>query len=309
MRTTPLLLSSRNSTNVRLNFEQAIGRLGNKLAAGLFPDRAERRLRDAMLTPRRPAEPHGSDLVRADNARRVPYGSRWLRVWSFGDGPAVLLAHGWSGHAAQFDAWIEPLVSAGYRAVLFDAPAHGGSGGRRTNLMDMAGAIQHVAGLHGPLHAIVAHSFGAPATLFALRHGLEAERLVLVSAPLSLTGHSIFVAHALGFSMSVRGRMQRTMERVLEFRWDEAESDTALAALAEVRKLDVLLIHDRRDREVPFACSERLAASVPSARLFATEGSGHNRILRNAEIIAETIGFVGGRLRVRAGAAAPRQAA
>jgi len=143
----------------------------------------------------------------------------------------------------------------------------------------------------------VAHSFGAPATLFALQHGLKAARLVLIAAPLSLTKHSVFVANALGFPMAVRGRMQRKMERALEFRWDEAESDKALSALAEERGLDVLLVHDRRDREVPFAAAEHLAVAAPAARLFVTDGHGHNRILRHADVIAEAIRFVGGAAR------------
>jgi len=298
MNATSAYFSPRKSTNVRLLLGQILARAGGGLAARLFPGRAERRLRDFMLTPQRPAADNGTDLVRSDNAERVPYGSRWLRVWSFGAGPTVLLAHGWSGFAAQFDAWIEPLVAAGYRVVLFDAPAHGGSGGRQTNLMDMAGAIQHVAGLHGPVHAIVAHSFGAPATLFALRHGLKVDRLVLMAAPLSLTKFSLFVAHVLGLPHSVRGRMQRNMERKLEFRWDEADTDKVLADLVRQRSLDVLLIHDRRDREVPFVAAERLVEAVPSARLIATEGNGHTRLLRNAGVIAEAIDYIA-ELRVR----------
>ena len=292
MNATSAFFASRKSTNVRFSFEQALARAVRRLGARIFPGRAERRLRDFMLTPRRPAADNGSDLVRSDNAQRVPYASRWLRVWSFGAGPTILLAHGWSGYAAQFDAWIEPLVAAGYRAVLFDAPAHGGSGGRRTNIMDMAGAVQQVAGLHGPVHAIVAHSFGAPATLFALRHGLKVDRLVLMAAPLSLTKFSLFVAHVLGLPLSVRGRMQRNMERKLQFRWDEADTDKVLADLAAARSLDVLVIHDRRDREVPFACAERIAEAVPSAQLFATEGNGHTRLLRNASVIAEAAAFL-----------------
>lgn len=292
MNATSAFFASKKSTNVRFGTEQILLRATRHLVAKLFPAQAERKLRDFMLTPQRPTADNGSDLVRSDNAARVPYASRWLRVWSFGSGPTVMLAHGWSGHAAQFDAWIEPLVTAGYRVVLFDAPAHGGSGGRRTNIMDMAGAIQLVAGLHGPVHAIVAHSFGAPATLFALRHGLKADRLVLLAAPLSLTKFSLFVAHVLGLPLSVRGRMQRNMERKLGFRWDEADTDKVLSELAETRALDVLLVHDRRDREVPFAAAERLAAAVPSARLIATDGNGHNRLLRSATVIADAIGFV-----------------
>jgi pimeloyl-ACP methyl ester carboxylesterase len=294
MNATSAFFTANKSTNVRLSLDQVLARAARGVAARLFPARAERRLRDVMLTPQRPAADNGSDLVRSDNAQRVPYASRWLRVWSFGEGPTVLLAHGWSGFAAQFDAWIEPLVAAGHRVVLFDAPAHGGSGGRQTNIMDMAGAIQHVAGLHGPVHAIVAHSFGAPATLFALRHGLKVDRLVLMAAPLSLTKFSLFVAHVLGLPLSVRGRMQRNMERKLQFRWDETDTDTVLADLVAARGLDVLLVHDRRDREVPFASAERIAAAVPSARLHATDGNGHNRILRNSAVIAEAARFVGG---------------
>ena len=292
MNATSAFFAPKKSTNVRLSFEQMLARTARGAAARLFPARAERRLRDFMLTPRRPAADNGTDLVRTDNAARVPYASRWLRVWSFGEGPTILLAHGWSGFAAQFDAWIEPLVAAGHRVVLFDAPAHGGSGGRQTNIMDMAGAIQQVAGLYGPVHAIVAHSFGAPATLFALRHGLKVERLVLMAAPLSLAKFSLFVAHVLGLPLSVRGRLQRNMERKLQFRWDEADTDKVLADLVAERALDVLLVHDRRDREVPFACAERIASVVPSARLVATEGNGHTRLLRNGAVIAEAAAFL-----------------
>ncbi len=292
MNATSAFFAPKKSTNVRLSLDRLVARAARGFAARLFPAQAERRLRDFMLTPQRPAADNGSDLVRSDNAQRVPYASRWLRVWSFGEGPTILLAHGWSGYAAQFDAWIEPLVAAGHRVVLFDAPAHGGSGGRQTNIMDMAGAIQHVAGLHGPVHAIVAHSFGAPATLFALRHGLKVDRLVLMAAPLSLKKFSLFVAHVLGLPLSVRGRMQRNMERKLQFRWDETDTDTVLAGLVAERGLDVLLVHDKRDREVPFASSEVIAAAVPSARLHATEGNGHNRILRNGAVIAEAVRFL-----------------
>lgn len=305
MNATSAFFIPKKSTNVRFSFDQLLARSARRVAAALFPHRAERRLRDFMLTPQRPASDNGTDLVRADNAVRVPYASRWLRVWSFGAGPTVLLAHGWSGFAAQFDAWIEPLVTAGFRVVLFDAPAHGGSGGRQTNLMDMAGAIQQVAGLYGPVHAIVAHSFGAPASLFALRHGLKADRLVLLAAPLSLTKFSLFVAHVLGLPLSVRGRMQRNMEHKLQFRWDEADTDKVLAELARERALDVLLVHDRRDREVPFAAAERLAEAVPAARLLATDGLGHTRLLRNPSVIGEAIGFV----RRRRAGEIPRHAA
>src|SRR5262249_383352 len=105
MNATSAFFAPRKSTNVRFSFEQLLARAATRVGARIFPAHAERGLGDFMLTPHRPAADNGTDLVRSDNADRVPYASRWLRVWSFGQGPTVLLAHGWSGFAAQFDAW------------------------------------------------------------------------------------------------------------------------------------------------------------------------------------------------------------
>jgi len=37
-------------------------------------------------------------------------------------GPTVLLLHGWSGAAAQWSRFIDPLVRAGFNAVALDLP-------------------------------------------------------------------------------------------------------------------------------------------------------------------------------------------
>ena len=46
-------------------------------------------------------------------------------VW--GEGPVVYLVHGWAGRGSQLAGFVEPLTAAGFRAVLFGAPAHGSS--------------------------------------------------------------------------------------------------------------------------------------------------------------------------------------
>ncbi|MGZ5446135.1 MAG: alpha/beta hydrolase [Thermoanaerobaculia bacterium] len=69
------------------------------------------------------------DVAGEDDVRRFRETVRRLqRAWSWGEGPAVLLVHGWGGHAAQFQSFVEPLVRAGFRAIAFDAPSHGSSG-------------------------------------------------------------------------------------------------------------------------------------------------------------------------------------
>ena len=51
-----------------------------------------------------------------------------LVAWSWGEGPTVLLVHGWEGRGSQMAAFAAPLAEAGFRAVAFDAPGAASSG-------------------------------------------------------------------------------------------------------------------------------------------------------------------------------------
>ncbi|MFN8006410.1 MAG: alpha/beta fold hydrolase [Terriglobia bacterium] len=96
----------------------------------------------------------------------------------WGRGPAVLCAHGWSSRALRFRALIERLVKSGFRVVALDAPGHGQSSGRHTDVIEYAEAIRVVADNAGDLHGAVGHSFGAMALLLALEKGLKVRKVV-----------------------------------------------------------------------------------------------------------------------------------
>src|SRR5688572_2988678 len=48
-----------------------------------------------------------------------------LHGFAAGDGPTILLVHGWGERASAMGAFIAPLTSAGYRVVAIDLPGHG----------------------------------------------------------------------------------------------------------------------------------------------------------------------------------------
>jgi len=54
------------------------------------------------------------------------------------------------------------------------------------------------------------------------------------------------------------------------------------------------VIHDLRDREVPWQEGEEYARYWGNARLLSTEGLGHTRILADRAIIAAALGFLAG---------------
>ena len=61
MNATSAFFSPKKSTNVRFGAGQVLLRATRHLVARLFPAQAERRLRDFMLTPQRPAADNGTE--------------------------------------------------------------------------------------------------------------------------------------------------------------------------------------------------------------------------------------------------------
>src|SRR5687768_6915442 len=117
------------------------------LARSVAPQLVERWAFNRFMTPRRQAL-GASDRALLGRARSfdvlLPRGGR-VAAWSWGEGPAVLLVHGWESRAAQLGAFVAPLVENGFSAVAFDAPAHGQSPGQRASLRTFAEATRAVA--------------------------------------------------------------------------------------------------------------------------------------------------------------------
>jgi pimeloyl-ACP methyl ester carboxylesterase len=216
--------------------------------------------------------------------------------WSWGDGAPVYLVHGWGGSARQLGAFVQPLVAAGYRVVAFDAPSHGASapgpsGPRSGNLLELAAALRAVAAVHGPAHAVVAHSLGCAATALALRDGLAATRAVLVAPFVDVVPYTHEFARRLGFGERVRARMVRRFERRLGVPMSHFE----LTGMAQqMTPPPVLVVHDREDRETRWSSGRDLSRAWPGARLLTTSGLGHRRILADPRVVAEVVRFVRG---------------
>ncbi|WP_328941658.1 alpha/beta hydrolase [Streptomyces sp. NBC_00250] len=215
-------------------------------------------------------------------------------TYSWGDGRRpVLLVHGWSSRASRLTAFAEPLLARGYSPVAFDAPGHGDSPGRAGNIVEYREIIRELHARHGDFDAVVAHSFGVLASLFALRDGVRTARFV------GLGGVGSFGMLVKGFQagLGVDERIVRCMRGHVERRlapdepgiWDRFDADRAAGELGA----PVLLFHDESDDMVPPVQSRRLArAHGDRARLVETRGLGHRRILRDPAVVAEAVAFL-----------------
>ncbi|MEO8548738.1 MAG: alpha/beta fold hydrolase [Kofleriaceae bacterium] len=260
--------------------------LGASLAEHLFitPRRHARPAREAAYLAT--ARPLALEVtLRAPHRHRA---KRTLAGWRWGFGPTVLLVHGWEGRGTQLGALVEPLVAAGLSVVAFDAPGHGDSPDRQLYLTDMADSIADVAAQVGPLHAIVAHSFGAAGVLLAhVRAGLDVPRTIFL-APNAIVDSAVsHFSKELGLDDSERTLFE---QRLVAHTGVELSS-LAIDQLAAHRDSALLVLHDHDDREVSLAQGRKLAATWPNAQLHETHELGHRRILRDPGVIAAVTAF------------------
>lgn len=279
-----------NSTTVRsLPIGLRALRAGLWLASQTSRPLATRMALDLFMRPRRFRRPawERSLMFHADT-EHVKWHGRSLPLWAWGEGPRVLLVHGWEGRGTQLGALVDPLVRKGFRVLTFDAPGHGDGPGNRSSIPEVADAVTAVADHIGPLHAVVAHSMGGVGLLLAASRRPLASRHVLVASPTRVS--SAFHAFSEFFDLpsEVREALPHAVEDRFALRLEELE----LSRLAARVDAKTLVVHDRDDRDVPFASGEHLASTLRDARLFATKGLGHRKILRDARVIEEIASFV-----------------
>lgn len=241
--------------------------------------------------PRRHDEPRREQRWRETSRQRdIDYLDGHLTLYEWGDGNTpVLLVHGWDGRGPQLGAFVEPLVAAGYSPFALDLPAHGRSSGKRTNMLESAAAINHAGKTIGPLAAVIAHSFGAGATAKALADGLQTDKAVLISSPANLHWLTENYYQLLGLAPRATRQLERLMQaRYGDSIWQDVSPDHNLGKSG----VPGIIVHDREDRDVPFTQGEILVRAWPRSRLLDTNGLGHRRILRDAEVIRQCIDFI-----------------
>lgn len=260
----------------------------------LSPSLAARLARRLFLTPPARRRPSGSaELARLRSGERLVVPALpGIVVRSWGQGPAVLLVHGWGGRSGQLCGFVAPLVDAGYRVVALDGPAHGESPGKRTDMISFADTVAALATrlqADSGLHAVVGHSFGAACSLYALRDTPQV-KLVLISCP----PHAIWATERFGAALAVSPGVLARMRTLIEhehqqrFRW----ADLSLVALAS-RRNEVLLVHDEHDRLIPYqeSAAEFLRVA-PWLEHLATQGLGHRSLLAAPAVIARVREFL-----------------
>lgn len=255
---------------------QLYGRVSPQKAGQLVNRMAFRPSRLSMPTRYEPL------LDNTDSYTQLQHGGRTIPVYSWGQGPVILGVHGWAGAGIQFGAWVTPLLEAGYRVVLFDAPAHGRAQGDSTDLFEMAEVTGKVAASLGRVHGILAHSIGCIAVARAIADGLQANYLAMLAPPASLTAVMANLGRQLALSPEVLSVHLQLMEaRFGPSVWDQLD----LEDLARTLTQRGLIVIDDDDTSISPEESRRVAGNWDQADVLRTRGLGHNRLLWSPMVV------------------------
>jgi len=231
-------------------------------------------------------------ILERGNNYRMLFGGGELMVTTWGDrGPAVLLMHGWGGARAQMMGFVEPLLSAGYRVVAYDQPAHGQSDGRITNLLEIAPTMDLIAQQEGNFDAIIAHSFGTLITSYALvnRNFPPPSKLVYFGAFNRLLD-------SLPRFQVLANLSDELIEGLRNMIYDNFGRDVLDAIVNETLtpqiNIPTLMFHDVADNVTPIDDSRAIAKAWNTAQLIETSGLGHRGALQSKEIHEQVVKFL-----------------
>ncbi|MGM0564269.1 MAG: alpha/beta hydrolase [Pseudomonadota bacterium] len=259
-----------------------IERLSPRLAARLAVFLASR----PRKHERKPRE-----LEQLQSAERIEFtGSRGRRcvAWAWGEGPTVIVAHGWESRGSQMATMAMAIAEAGFRAVAIDFAAHGDSEGRSVSFVDMGNDTLALARQLGEIEAFVGHSAGGVLSMAARERGFHAKRYCTIGSPTAPYPAVNGIRKILRPTEATLEACRAEFARGFGASWDEVAAGRAFSN----PQGELLLIFDRDDGEVDHHQAELIAGVWPGAKVIKTEGLGHRRLMWHPTVIEAVVAFL-----------------
>lgn len=229
----------------------------------------------------------------------IPFENETLNCYQWGEGKTVILAHGWGSRASHMAFIGKFIAGLGFQVITFDAPAHSSLNLERlktkSSMFEFSKAIGTVADYFKPIYAVVSHSLGAAASVFAItghepfqNYKFDLEKLVLISCAADL--RSLIINYCkennLDDSVSVE------LESGLETRYSFLVEDFSVVSTLKKLKAKKLLIHDSGDESIPVTDAQAILKANDDILFHETNGAGHSKILMNRSVLAKIKDFL-----------------
>jgi len=247
----------------------------------------KRKLRSTQLAVKDTA------LVEQVTCSRYPFDERPLRLTLYrwgSSGKKVWLLHGWGGSPFDFRHMIHALVAAGYEVIAFDAPAHGASQGKKTNLVQWMHVLEQLLQRSGEVHGVIGHSLGGLNAALTLVHKpVQVPRLVMVSAAVSAP---VFFNETFRQFRIPQQVMPRVQQLITEKLRDNLQELDLFRHIGRIKAGRILMAYDENDHLVKQEQINTFLQQYPSIQSLKIKGEGHFRIMRNEAVISRVLAFL-----------------
>ena len=235
--------------------------------------------------PRRRARARVARALADADPHMLPLPTGELAAWRLGEGPAVLLVHGWEDDNALWGPAIDLFASWGRPVVVIDLPGHGFSTATDASINGVGAAVKLAAESLGPIEALMGHSYGCGAIIHALSHGLAPRKTVLIASPVPRTRPRR--------PLDAEGVDPAVLERAETLRQEQARTQTEkIEAAISAMTAPCLIIHSIDDEQTPLSNSQRLAHLWPESELFLADQLGHRFVAQDGDVLEKAVRFI-----------------
>ena len=229
-----------------------------------------------------------SKIVSSAKKHILSYNNQDVTVYNWkGKGQSILLSHGWESNASRWSYILDDLRAKDFNIIALDAPAHGKSGSKQFNAVLYSEFINVVANSFQP-EVLVGHSVGGMASVFCLHnHNLPSvKKLVILGAPAHFAGVFSRYKKMMGYNK----RISNGLDKIVLERFGETIDYFSAANFTRDFSAKGLIVHDKKDRIIPYEDALLFANRYKNAKLISTDGFGHG--LKDKSITPKIIEFI-----------------
>ncbi len=198
-------------------------------------------------------------------------------------GKKLLIVHGFAGDSRTFDWSIKPALAKGYDVYVYDAPAHGKSGGKRLNASSYMNVIEEIIKRHNGFDAYMAHSLGGLCLMLALNQLQTANhpKIILIApATESTTAADNFFAF-----LQLPKDLRVVFEKKVEEKTGVPLQWFSITRVLNNIKGNILWLHDEDDLTTPVKDVYPLMEQQPQhVHFHFTKGLGHSGIYKDNKV-------------------------
>ena len=219
----------------------------------------------------------------------IPALNKKIMVYHYGESDKkVLLVHGWSGRGTQLHSIADKMLKKGYSTISFDAPAHGKSPGKTSDMTEFIACILELQKVYGPFTFAIGHSLGGMSVLNAIKRGLQVDKAVIIGSGDVIKDIMDHFTHQLGMNIGTGNLMIKLFEK----KFGETINTYSAYIAAQAVTVPVMVVHDENDTDVPVTAAHHIHNHLADSQLVITQGLGHRKILGDSTVIKTLTQFL-----------------